>query len=93
MLDENLSRKLDSRRYVSPSHDRASGEDNEGGATGETQTGPSASSEVADEDRSLFDVNMPGILTRQELQSQVDLDCWKLLIRGMIVHMAVIIIP
>ncbi|KAK2758282.1 Arginyl-tRNA--protein transferase 1 [Arachnomyces sp. PD_36] len=86
VLDENLSRKLDSRRYVSLAHDRASGED---GTTGEAKSESSVapSSGVADEDRSLFDVGMPGVLTRQQLQSQVDLDSWRLLIRGMIVSM------
>ena len=30
---------------------------------------------------------MPGILTRQELDDQIDLDNWLLLVRGIIVHM------
>lgn len=83
---------------MSLSHDRASGE---GGEVGTAQPeSPGLSSGTAGEkisaetkkdetDRSLFDVNMPGVLTRQQLEDEVDLDHWLLLIRGIIVHMEV----
>ena|SRR5438034_4406860 len=38
---------------------------------------------------SLLDVNMPGVLTRQELEEQVDLDHWLLVAHGVLVEMIV----
>lgn len=35
---------------------------------------------------------MPGVLTRQQLDEQIDLDHWLLFVRGIIVHMEVFIL-
>lgn len=49
-----------------------------------------ADSEISDDtDISLFDINMPGVLTRQELEEQVDLDRWLLVAHGVLVEMMV----
>lgn len=87
MLDEDLNRKLDSRSYVSLSHDRASNNGNDVRMGGEDQSENSGT--AGEIDRSLFKVNMPGVLTRQQLEEQIDLDHWLLLVRGVIVHMEV----
>lgn len=42
-----------------------------------------------EEQMSLFDVHMPGVLTLEELKSQIDLDHWRLLARGELVELCV----
>ncbi|PYH99587.1 arginine-tRNA-protein transferase [Aspergillus ellipticus CBS 707.79] len=77
-LDGELSKKLDERSYVSLSRDRQS-------ATSEKTT-EEVDAEVNDEEVSLFDLHMPGNLTKDEIKA-ADLDHWLLLVHGTFVHM------
>ncbi|OJD20243.1 hypothetical protein ACJ73_08422, partial [Blastomyces percursus] len=85
--------KLDQRPYVSLSHDRALDGTSQPGGNIEAQPSSKAiepsnvEPHVNEEDMSLFDVHMPGVLTLQEVQEQVDLDHWKLLAHGALVDM------
>lgn len=79
-LDGELSQKLDKHKYVSLSHDRANPSEEE-----EEEPVP----ELANEEQlSLFDIRMPGVLTADQVLSQLDLDHWLLLVHGNFVHMS-----
>ncbi|EAS34081.3 arginine-tRNA-protein transferase 1 [Coccidioides immitis RS] len=73
--------KLNKRRYVSLSRDRKVGEEqaNESRDDGFILPG--------EEEMSLFDIHMPGVLTLEELQAQIDLDHWRLLVHNTLVEM------
>jgi len=101
-FDEELRQKLDKRPYVSLSQDRAlaaqaapkNSDETEAPSTAVNRGGAGlvksdkVDSEISDDtDMSLFDVNMPGVLTRQELEDQVDLDHWLLVAHGVLVEM------
>lgn len=77
-LDGELSQKLDQRPYVSLSRDRSST------ATEE----PTLDPDVNEEELSLFDIHMPGVLTLDEVKA-LDLDHWNLLFQGTFVNMIV----
>ncbi|KAL2360958.1 hypothetical protein RJZ56_006181 [Blastomyces dermatitidis] len=85
--------ELDRRPYVSLSHDRTLGGTTQPGGNVEGQPTSTAikrsniQPQVNEEDMSLFDIHMPGVLTLQEVQEQVDLDHWKLLAHGVLVDM------
>ncbi|KAM5439406.1 Arginyl-tRNA--protein transferase 1 [Microsporum ferrugineum] len=82
-LDEVFAPKLDKRRYVSPSRDREAAS-----TAADAPDVPDVYEDIPEEESmSLFDLRMPGVLTVEELRSQVDLDHWHLLIRGMLVEM------
>ncbi|KAM5454371.1 Arginyl-tRNA--protein transferase 1 [Microsporum audouinii] len=82
-LDEVFAPKLDKRRYVSPSRDREAAS-----TPADVPDVPDVYEDIPEEESmSLFDLHMPGVLTAEELRSQVDLDHWHLLIRGMLVEM------
>ncbi|PKY01654.1 arginine-tRNA-protein transferase [Aspergillus campestris IBT 28561] len=83
-LDGELAQKLDKRAYVSLSGDRARSSNGTTTTTGETDT--AADAEINDEEVSLFDVHMPGVLTLDEMPT-IDLDNWLLLVHGTFVHM------
>lgn len=76
-----LSEKLDKRPYVSLSRDRASEEENPPG-------NPKLDDDVNEEELSLFDIHMPGVLTLDEVRA-LDLGHWLLLYHGTFVHMNV----
>ncbi|KAL1956939.1 hypothetical protein VTO42DRAFT_6686 [Malbranchea cinnamomea] len=81
-LDDNLRAKLDKRRYVSLSRDRrleAEGTD--------PNTVEDELFQPGEEEISLFDVHMPGVLTLEELRAQVDLDHWRMLVQGELVEL------
>jgi arginine-tRNA-protein transferase len=78
-LDGELSQKLDKRKYVSLSHDRANS------SSSEEETVPELANE---EELSLFDIHMPGVLTADQVLTQLDLDHWLLLVHGSFVHMS-----
>ncbi|KAJ5256579.1 arginine-tRNA-protein transferase [Penicillium angulare] len=79
-LDGELSEKLDQKSYVSLSQDRASRE-------GEDSKPTSAlDPDVNEEELSLFDINMPGVLTRDEVKD-LRLSQWYLLYHGTFVQM------
>ena len=103
-FDEELREALDKRRYVSLSQDRALAAEAAPKKNDETKVGsvsvPPGSGESDkrgetdkdisnDTDMSLFEVKMPGVLTTEELEDQVDLDHWKLLAHGVLVEMTV----
>jgi arginyl-tRNA---protein transferase len=99
-LEEELSEKLDKRPYVSLSRDRkrlqsATAENPEPDDAGAVRTkGTKGTEEVADEEIndeevSLFDIHMPGVMTAEEVHSQIDLDHWLLLVHGSFVNMNV----
>lgn len=82
--------KLDKRRYVSLSRDKRI----EAAKSAGTQCAedPIENDDLYmphEEQMSLFDVHMPGVLTVEELQSQVDLDHWRLLVQGELVEFCV----
>lgn len=77
-----LSEKLDKRPYVSLSRDRSSTDTAD--STSKLQLGP----DVNEEELSLFDIHMPGVLTLKEVEA-LDLDHWLLLFHGAFVHMIV----
>lgn len=80
-LDGELVQKLDNRAYVSLSRDRLnpSSTDNDSNEH---------DADINDEEVSLFDLHMPGVLTPDEVES-LDLDHWLLMVHGMFVQMTV----
>lgn len=76
-LDGELTEKLNTRSYVSLSRDRV------GTAPPIPQNNPDS-----DDDVSLFDIGMPGVLTVAQVQA-LDLDHWLLFFRNNFVHMEV----
>lgn len=77
-LDGELSQKLDQRPYVSLSRDRSS----------TTAEDSKIDPDVNEEELSLFNIHMPGVLTLDEVKA-LDLDHWNLLYHGTFVHMIV----
>ncbi|EGC49568.1 arginine-tRNA protein transferase [Histoplasma capsulatum var. duboisii H88] len=90
---DNYKYELDRRPYMSLSHDSAleattkAGGGVEGHPSDEEKDASNVKPPIGEEDMSLFDVNMPGVLTLQQLEEQVDLDHWKLLAHGVLVDM------
>ncbi|GAB1191103.1 hypothetical protein APSETT444_000273 [Aspergillus pseudonomiae] len=80
-LDGELAKKLDERPYVSLSRDRCRPAE----GTSES-TGTEADAEINDDEVSLFDLHMPGVLSLKEVKA-LDLDHWLLLVHGSFVHM------
>ncbi|KAH8699297.1 arginine-tRNA-protein transferase 1 [Talaromyces proteolyticus] len=76
-LDGELCQKLDKRSYVSLSHDRTHPDEKKDDL-------PELDNE---EELSLFDIDMPGVMTATEVLSKIDLDHWLLLVHGTFVHM------
>lgn len=82
-LDGELAKKLDERPYVSLSRDRRLA------AEGTPESaGTEADAEINDDEVSLFDLRMPGVLSLEEVEP-LDLDHWLLLVHGSFVHMIV----
>lgn len=80
-LDGELAKKLDERPYVSLSRDRRLA------AEGTPESaGTEADAEINDDEVSLFDLRMPGVLSLEEVEP-LDLDHWLLLVHGSFVHM------
>lgn len=94
LLDAELKQKLDKKKYISLSRERAG---SLGGSSAIDTAETSAISDVqvseaddhsdddpplADPETPLFKRSMPGILTKTQIQAQVDLDKIKLSIRG-----------
>lgn len=80
-LDGELMAKLDERPYVSLSRDRQRS----------LLAAPKYENadEINEEDMSLFDIHMPGVMTAEEVESQIDLDDWLLVVEGTLIHMIV----
>lgn len=78
-LDGELTEKLDTRPYVSLSRDRA---------PQDAKPIPDISPDVDETELSLFDINMPGVLTLDEVKA-LGLDRWHLLYHGSFVQMDV----
>lgn len=85
-LDGVLSQKLDQRPYVSLSRDRKTEAEPSNSPAKEEEE--EADIEINDEEVSLFDLHVPGVLTVEEVKA-LDLDHWLLLVRGTFVHMIV----
>ncbi|KAE8348284.1 arginine-tRNA-protein transferase [Aspergillus coremiiformis] len=83
-LDGELAAKLDKRPYVSLSRDRrlAAQDTPETAESDVTE----ADDEINDEEVSLFDLHMPGVMSLEEVKA-LDLDHWLLLVHGNFVHM------
>jgi arginyl-tRNA---protein transferase len=78
-LDGELSQKLDKRKYVSLSRDRAREKyDNDDEELPEL---------VDEESLSLFAIQMPGVLSAQDVLAKIDLDHWLLVTYGTFIHM------
>jgi arginine-tRNA-protein transferase len=101
-LDGELTKKLDERAYVSLSRDRklasqegssSQGEERTAAGSASTSEGnaPAAEEEelINEEELSLFDIHMPGVMTAEEVESQIDLDHWLLLVEGTLIQMEV----
>ncbi|KAE8147746.1 Arginyl-tRNA-protein transferase [Aspergillus avenaceus] len=83
-LDGELAKKLDERPYVSLSRDRRlAAQDTPHSAVDDVAD---ADAEINDEEVSLFDLHMPGVMTLEEVKA-LDLDHWLLLVHGSFVHM------
>lgn len=78
-LDGELSEKLDTQPYVSMSRERA---------PQDARPFPDISPDVDETELSLFDINMPGVLTLEEVKA-LDLNRWHLLYHGSFVQMEV----
>ncbi|CEO60412.1 Putative Arginyl-tRNA--protein transferase 1 [Penicillium brasilianum] len=76
-LDGELSKKLDTQPYVSMSRERA---------PQDARPFPDIDPDVDETELSLFDINMPGVLTLEEVKA-LDLDHWYLLYHGSFVQM------
>jgi arginyl-tRNA---protein transferase len=119
LFDDEYRKKLDLRKYVSPSGDRAKASqthvaeaaaEKEAAANNESRTTDTTKSraekfaddkdlELDDDDDSenedaeipegsLFDYNIPGVLTKEEV-AMIDLDHWKLLVRQSLIDLEV----
>ncbi|QSS66179.1 arginine-tRNA-protein transferase [Histoplasma capsulatum] len=90
---DNYKYELDRRPYMSLSHDSTleattkAGGGVEAHPSDEEKEASNVIPPIGEEDMSLFDVHMPGVLTLQQLEEQVDLDHWKLLAHGVLVDM------
>jgi arginine-tRNA-protein transferase len=80
-LAGELTEKLNKRSYVSLSRDRTT-------TTEDSTASQSLDKDVNDEELSLFDLHMPGVLTMDEVKA-LDLDHWHLLYHGTFVQMIV----
>ncbi|OJJ80600.1 arginyltransferase [Aspergillus glaucus CBS 516.65] len=80
-LDGDFVKKLDQKPYVSLSREQREAESSK---EGESEN--EADAEVNDEEVSLFDLHMPGVLSVEETKA-LDLDHWLLLVHGSFVHM------
>ncbi|KAL1984976.1 hypothetical protein VTN96DRAFT_8532 [Rasamsonia emersonii] len=89
-LDGELLKKLDERPYVSLSRDRKlalEGNQGEGTAAAEdTGKGDAMEEDVNEEELSLFEIRMPGVMTAEEVETKLDLDHWLLLVQGTLIH-------
>ncbi|KAA8644182.1 arginyltransferase [Aspergillus tanneri] len=83
-LDSELSKKLDERPYVSLSRDRKLAHLDAPESAGNNPV--DADAEINDEEVSLFDLHMPGVLTLEQVKA-LDLDHWLLVVQGTFVHM------
>lgn len=83
-LDGELAQKLDKRTYVSLSGDRLRDTNTNTNKDKENE----AEAEINDEEVSLFDLHMPGVLTPDEVES-LNLDHWLLMVHGTFVQMTV----
>jgi len=89
-LDDGLKKKLDKKNYVSLSRERAIGEVSADASAHAMETdkkidngfGLDDDPPVPNPNAPLFSRNMPGILTKEQLLTEVDLDHIKLRIRG-----------
>lgn len=86
-LEGEFLKKLDERPYVSLSRDRKQQEQKDAGAA-EQQEQDTEMTDMNDEEMSLFDIRMPGVMTLEEVQ-KLDLDHWMLLVQGTLIHMTV----
>jgi arginyl-tRNA---protein transferase len=96
-LDGEFLRKLDDHLYVSLSRDRKLASQGNAAESGEEKPKMepegarthSNMTEVNEEEMSLFDLHIPGAMTIEEIESQIDLDHWLLLVEGTLIHMIV----
>ncbi|KAJ5755551.1 arginine-tRNA-protein transferase [Penicillium manginii] len=79
-LDGELSKKLDTRPYVSLSRDRSAN-------NGDSSTEEESIDRANEEALSLFDIHMPGVLTLDEVNA-LNLGNWNLLYHGTFVHLS-----
>lgn len=86
LLDNELKNKLSEKKYVSLSREKTIGEVSADEMETEKKNDDGSDSDddppVLNPDTPLFSRNMPGILTKEQLLTEVDLDHVKLRIRG-----------
>ncbi|EXJ90834.1 hypothetical protein A1O1_03939 [Capronia coronata CBS 617.96] len=84
LFDDKYRSELDKRKYVCPSHDRKYGiASNE---THDSATSNTASSDAEIPEGSLFDFQIPGVLSKDEVK-RLDLDHWRLLVRNALIEL------
>lgn len=93
-LDGELKKKLDEQPYVSLSRDRKlalEGNQEEGKAAAEDagKSDDAMEVDVNEEELSLFEIRMPGVMTAEEVETKLDLDHWLLLVQGTLIHTSV----
>ena len=93
LLDDDLRKRFDERPFVSLSQDRALAEKTD---TADLPDGKAANVRLDPADLkadgtevSLFSFHMPGVLTREQVEAEIDLDHLKLLAQGSVVEMSV----
>jgi arginine-tRNA-protein transferase len=86
-LDGELVGKLDKRKYVSLSRDRARQLSTSETVEKEGDKEDELPELVNEEALSLFSIGMPGVMTAEEVLNKIDLDHWLLLVHGTFVHM------
>lgn len=85
-LDGELTRKLDMRPYVSLSRDRRLAAQTASESAPEKESIAQPDPDENDEDLSIFNLHMPGVMTLEEVEA-LDLGHWLLLVHGTFVHM------
>ncbi|KAI5299263.1 2-oxoglutarate dehydrogenase complex E2 component, partial [Ascosphaera pollenicola] len=89
-LDAEMVSKLDNKRYVSLSREKklAAGEiEPEECDKPDSERDFKQLGVEREEERSLFEIGFPGILTRRQVEKEVDLDHWQLAVEDMLVDM------
>ncbi|KUJ18122.1 arginine-tRNA-protein transferase-like protein 1 [Mollisia scopiformis] len=93
ILDADVKKKLDKTKYLSLSHEDASllpsSETEQATTSSDSPTDPMVDEDDEDEDQSvpqpdipLFSRGMPGVMTKEQILAEVDLDHIKLRVRG-----------
>ncbi|KAI9796599.1 MAG: Arginyl-tRNA--protein transferase 1 [Candelina submexicana] len=91
LLDTDLRRRLDARRYVSLSRERRLGISATSASASTEEQSPFDDDQdfqpLSLENASLFSMNMPGVMTAEQVQSQIELGKMRMILGSDIVHL------